>query len=70
MRDKPAAQRLASVPGQTAIQRAAEVARLNQREAPTEIIVDTSLRPGAWYVVRGLTQAERAVIDSMSAGRA
>jgi len=58
-------QRGTFVPGQTAIQRAAEVARLNQHSAPQHIVVDPSLAPGAWYVVRGLTPAERAVIDNL-----
>ena len=59
-------QRVALVPGQTAIQRAAEVTRLNQHAAPQRIVVDPSLAPGAWYVVRGLTAAERAVIDNLN----
>lgn len=58
-------QRVAVVPGQTAIQRAAEVTRLNQHAAPQRIVVDPSLAPGAWYVVRGLSPTERAVIDRL-----
>jgi hypothetical protein len=54
------------VPGQTAIQRAAEVRKLVTYTAPQRIVIDPGLRPGQWYVVRGLTLDERAVVDSLA----
>lgn len=59
-------QRVAVVPGQTPIQRAAEVARINRYMAPARIVIDPSLPPGSWYVVRGLTPTERAVVDRVT----
>lgn len=55
------------VPGQTPIQRAAEVHRLVAYTAPQRVVIDPALQPGVWYVVRGLTQAERAVVGNLIA---
>jgi len=60
------ARRIAIVPGQTPIQRAAEVTRMNRYMAPARIVIDPSLPPGSWYVVRGLTPTERAVVDRVT----
>lgn len=56
-----------TIPGQTPIQRAAEVTRLNQHCAPLQIVIHPGLKPGQWYVVRALSQAERAVVDHVIA---
>ena len=48
------------------IEKAADVRRLLQYAAPTAVVVDTDLKAGAWYVVRGMTATERAVVEQLS----
>ena len=52
------------------IEKAADVRRLLQYAAPTAVVVDTDLKPGAWYVVRGLTATERSVAEQVARGGA
>ena len=54
----------------TPIEKAADVRRLLQYAAPTAVVVDTDLKPGAWYVVRGMTATERGVIEQLARGGA
>ena len=54
------------VRGQSPIQRAGHVRQLLQRQAPDIVLVDTNMRPGAWVVVRGATEAEMAVAEGIT----
>lgn len=50
----------------TAIQRAAEANRLNAMQAPLGVYIDRQLEPGRWFLVRAMTDAERAMVNRLT----